>query len=92
MSTYYSEIGAQQNVTTSRPTADGDLVAGRVAWAMAKCSTTNSATNLAAGDVLKLVQLPTGAIVVPGLSFIDTADAGTGISIKIGDTDTTAVV
>ena len=67
--------------------ADGRLLGGEVRFA--QCSyTTTSAT--AAADVLKLCVLPAGAIVIPGLSFVQTEDCGTDISIKIGDDDSTA--
>jgi hypothetical protein len=67
--------------------ADGRLLGGEIRFA--QCSYTTTATT-AAIDVLKLCLLPAGAIVIPGLSFVDTEDCGTDISIKIGDDDTTA--
>ena len=50
--------------------------------------TTDAST--AADDVVRIGILPKGAVVIPGLSFIDTEDCGTDISITIGDTDPTA--
>jgi hypothetical protein len=89
MANIYTTLAASQTALATSPSRlpDGNLVTGNVVWAQGSFTTTGTT---AAGDVLYIAQLPKGSVVIPGLSFIDTEDCGTDISIKIGDDDPTA--
>ena len=82
MADIYTPLANAQNSGTLQGRANGDLLTGNVRWAQCSYTTTGST---AAGDKLFLCKLPKGAVVIPGLSFIDTEDCGTDINITIGD-------
>lgn len=87
MATISTPLATAQATEKLATRALGTDLSGDVRFA--KCTYTTTATT-AAGDVLRLCQLPKGAVVIPGASFIDTEDCGTGVSVKIGDADTIA--
>lgn len=87
MADIYSTIATAQNTANVASRANGSLLTGNMVFA--KCEFSTTATT-AAADVVYLAKLPKGATLVPGASFINTEDCGNGISIKIGDADTTA--
>ena len=85
MATLYTPLANAQNSTENvKNRAAGKDLTGNVVYA--KCSYTTTATD-AAADVLRLVQLPAGAVVIPSLSSISTEDLGTDINVTIGDLD-----
>lgn len=87
MADIYTTLGAAQaaNLVASQP--QGSLLTGDVKFAQGSFTTT---ATTAAADVLYIAKLPKGAVVIPGLSFVDTEDCGTDISITVGDDDPTA--
>ena len=87
MANIYTSLGSAQaaNLVASQP--NGSLLTGDVKFAQGSFTTT---ATTAAADVLFIAKLPKGAIVIPGLSFIDTEDCGTDLSLTIGDDDPTA--
>ncbi len=88
MADKYTALATAQNSNRVRQRADGNELTANVVWARGRFTTPSAPDPLlVTGDVLKIAQLPKGAVVVPGLCFIDTEDCGTGISIKIGDSD-----
>jgi len=84
MANIYTALATAQNADLVASNPNGSLLTGDVKFA--QCSYTTTGTT-AAADVLYLAKLPVGAIVIPGLSFVDTEDCGTDISIKVGDSD-----
>lgn len=84
MATIYTALATAQNADAVASLPNGSLLTGDVKFAQCSYTTTSST---AAGDVLRLAKLPTGAIVIPGLSFVSTEDCGTDVSIKVGDSD-----
>lgn len=82
MATVYTTLGTAQASELVRDRADGKVLSGEVRFAQGSFTTTGTT---AAGDVLNICKLPKGAVVIPGLSFIDTEDCGTDINITIGD-------
>jgi hypothetical protein len=87
MANIYTALATEQNADLVASNPNGSLLTGDVKYA--QCSYTTTSTT-AADDVLYLAKLPVGAIVIPGLSFVDTEDCGTDISITIGDSDVDA--
>jgi hypothetical protein len=87
MADIYTTLGAAQaaNLVASQP--NGSLLTGDVKFAQGSFTTT---ATTAAADVLYIAKLPKGAIVIPGLSFVDTEDCGTDVNITVGDSDADA--
>lgn len=59
-----------------------DDLQARIVWAKGRYVLDATETN---ADFVRIAQLPVGATVVPGLSFIDTEACGTTFSVTVGD-------
>lgn len=81
-----SIIAAKQGNPTFGNRADGLKVSGDLHYALAEYVASGSE---AINDVIRLVQLPDRAIVIPQLCSIRHEAMGTAFSVKIGDEDTT---
>jgi hypothetical protein len=87
MATFNSLIAARQADPTFGNRADGLKVSGELHIAQCQYAATGIEST---DDVIRLVRLPSRAMVIPQLCSVRHEAMGTGFSAAVGDDDTTA--